>query len=148
MFKLDLGSELALIGIQPSNTTAYYFKNKEHANIDNPHFHVAIPTKDGGFVLLVMFTTQIDSKQEYYGLVKPTALDSLVYATPSQCKFLKKESVIDCNQPIYKSREELSAIILDLEYREAELSQEFIEEIKNAIKLSPMVRPHIKNAIA
>lgn len=148
MFKLDLGNELAVNAIQPSLTTVYYFKNREHAHIENPHYHVAIPTTNGGFVLLVMFTSQVESKKEHYSLVRPQALSSLVYADSKQCNFLNKESVIDCNQPIYKSREELSAIIFDLEYREAALSDVFIEEIKNAIRISPIVRPHIKNAIA
>lgn len=144
---MDLGNELAVGGIQPSLTTVYYFKNREHTNSDNPHYHIAIPTKNGGFVMLVMFTSQIEGKQEHYQLVNTQALGSLVYAGPSQCNFLSKSSVIDCNKPIYKSLEELSAIIFDLEYRQATLSDQFIEEIKSAIRTSPMVRPQIKNTI-
>lgn len=147
MFKLDLGTDLAVSAIKPSLSTVYYFKNREHTNIDNPHYHIAIPTKNGGFVLLVMFTSQIEGKQEHYGLVNPRALNSLVFANSSQCNFLTKDSVIDCNQPIYKSREELGAIIFDIEYRQATLSDDFIKEIKRTINESPIVRPHIKNAI-
>jgi hypothetical protein len=144
---MDLGKTLELNGIRPVLTTVYYFENLEHGKKDNPHYHISIPTFDGGFLLLVMFTSKIENKKEHYGLVNQNALSSLVFANKNDFIFLSKDSVIDCNQPIYKTKEELGAIIKNLEYKEANLTQEFIEEIKEAVQSSPIVRRNIKKAL-
>jgi len=96
---------------------------------------------------LVMFTSKVNNKKEHYSLVNEDALSSLVFANKDNFSFLSKDSVIDCNQPIYKSREELGAIIKNLEYKEANLTTELIEEIIKAIKTSPIVRRNIKKAL-
>jgi len=144
---MDLGETLALNGIQPALTTVYYFENVEHGKKDNPHYHISIPTVDGGFILLVMFTSQVEKKQEYYGITNQNALSSLVFANKDDFNFLSKDSVIDCNQPIYKTKEELSAIMKNLEYKEANLTEEFVEEITKAIHSSPIVRRNVKKAL-
>ena len=144
---MDLGETLALNGIQPALTTVYYFENVEHGKKDNPHYHISIPTVDGGFILLVMFTSQIEKKQEHYSITNQNALSSLVFANKDDFNFLSKDSVIDCNQPIYKTKEELGAIIKNLEYKEANLTEEFVEEIKKAIHSSPIVRRNVKKAL-
>jgi len=141
---MDLDEILKLNGICSVLATVYYFENLEHGKKDNPHYHISIPTVDGGFLLLVIFTSKIDNKKEYYALSNKNALSLLVFANKDDFIFLSKDSVIDCNQPIYKTREELGAIIKNLEYMEANLTQEFIEKIKEAIQSSPIVRRNIK----
>ncbi len=145
---MDLGIELSIQGITPSLGTVYYFKNSEHGGNSNPHYHVAIPTIDGGYVLLVMFTSQVEKKKEYYTRTNQKAFDSLVFVNATDFCFLTKESVIDCNNPIYKTSEELGAIIHNLEFKDADLTQEFIDDIVKAIKTSPIARPQIKRALA
>lgn len=144
---MDLGKSIGIAAIQPSLDTVYYFENLEHSKKDNPHYHIALPTNNGDYIFLVMFTSQRGSKEEYYSLTNQNALSSLVYADKDKFCFLTKDSVIDCNHPIYKSKEELSAILSSLEYREADLTEIFIEEIKEAILSSPIVRRNIKKSL-
>jgi len=144
---MDLGKSIGLAAIQPSLDTVYYFENLEHTKKANPHYHIALPTINGNYVLLVMFTSQIDRKEEYYSLTNQNALSSLVYADKDKFCFLTKDSVIDCNHPIYKTKEELGAIISSLEYREADLTETFINDIKDAILTSPIARRNIKKAL-
>ena len=144
---MDLGNTLSTIGIQPTLSTVYYFENVEHGDNPQPHYHIAVPTTNGDFILLVMFTSQVDRKIEYYTLANNKALESLVHAKENDFYFLTKDSVIDCNQPIFKTREELSSIIKNIEYREADLTDEIIDKIKEAINKSPIVRRNVKNAI-
>ncbi len=145
---MDLGLALGLEGIVPSLGTVYYFENSEHGEKRTPHYHIAIPTVDGGYVLLVMFTSQVEKKREYYAVTNQKAFNSLVFANETDFCFLTKESVIDCNNPMYKTSEELGAIIHNLEFKNADLTQDFIDEIVKAIKESPIARPHIKRALA
>lgn len=144
---MDLGDSIALEAIKPSLDTVYYFENTEHSKANNPHYHIALSTKNGNYILLVMFTSQIENKEEHYRLANKQALESLVYAKQDDFCFLTKDSVIDCNHPIYKTKEELSAIINRIEYREANLTTDFIDEIKAAIHSSPIVRRNIKKEL-
>lgn len=144
---MDLGENLSLLGIQPSLKTVYYFENTEHGKNSSPHFHIAVPTTDGNYILLVMLTSQISKRIEYYELTNEKALQSLIQVEESTLCFLTKDSLIDCNNPIYKTREELSVIIKDLQYRNADLTDEFITSIKEAIKSSPIVRRNIKKVL-
>lgn len=144
---MDLGEILGIQGIQPSLGTIYYFENSEHGENKKPHYHIAIPTINGGYLLLVMFTSQVNKKVEYYSQTNQKALDSLVFADKETFCFLSKKSVVDCNHPIYKTPEELGAIISNLEYREADLTEDFIDNIIIAVKNSPLVRRNIKRAL-
>ena len=42
---------------------------------------------------------------------------------------------------------ELGAIVYNLEFKDADLNQDFIDSIVKAIKESPIARPHIKRAL-
>lgn len=145
---MDLGDSIGINAIHPSLDTVYYFENIDYKKQDNPHYHIALETKNGDYIILVMFTSQIEGKKEYYSLTNQKALSSLVYAQKDDFCFLTKDSVIDCNHPIYRTKEELSIILYNLECKEANLTVEFIEQVKNAILESPIVRRYIKNALA
>lgn len=144
---MNLGDLIGIDAIQPSLDTVYYFENLEHTKKSNPHYHIALPTKNGDYVFLVMFTSKIANKKEYYSLTNVNALASLVYTNKDEFCFLTKDSVIDCNHPIYKTKEELITIINNIEYRKADLTEAFIEEIKEAVLSSPIVRRNIKKAL-
>lgn len=137
----------ALLGVYPSNHTVFYFENIEHdENNRKPHYHIAIKTNKNDFIVLVMFTSQID-KREAHRAINPKALSSLVYADPSDFDFLSKKSVIDCNNPMYKTKEELNAIVDNLQSIPTNISEAFKKKIIDAIQTSPIVRPNIKKAL-
>ena len=136
-----------LLGVYPSLHTVYYFENVEHPEYRRkPHYHIAIPTNNG-YMLLVMFTSQTGKRQEHRS-TNPDALSSLIFADQTDFEFLSTRSVIDCNDPMYKTREELMAIIDNLQPKEADISEEFRDKIIEAIKTSPVVRRNIKNALS
>ena len=135
------------LGIYPSLHTVFYFKNLEHDDDDRkPHYYIAIPTNNNGYIVLVMFTSKV-GKRERHRAANPKALSSLVYADEKEFDFLTTRSVIDCNDPIYKTREELMAIVDELQPKEADIPEEFRNKIIEAIKTSPVVRRNIQNAL-
>ena len=135
------------LGIYPSQNTVFYFENREHDEYDRkPHYHIAIKTNNNSYIVLVMFTSQIE-KREAHRSSNPDTLSSLVYADEKDFDFLTKKSVIDCNDPMYKTREELMAITENLQPIEADISEKFKNEIIEAIKSSPVVRRNIKRSL-
>ena len=135
------------LGVYPSLRTVFYFENREHdEHARKPHYYIALPTNNNGYIVLVMFTSQVE-KRERHRATNPEALSSLVYADEKEFEFLTTKSVIDCNDPIYKTREEIMAIVDYLRPIEADIPQEFKDKIIEAIKTSPVVRRNIKNAL-
>ena len=127
--------------------TVFYFENIEHDEDDRkPHYHIAIKTNNNRYIVVVMFTSQIE-KRETHRAINPDALSSLIYADENDFNFLSKKSVIDCNNPLYKTKEELNAIVDNLQPIPTNISEEFRDSIINAIKTSPIVRPNIKKAL-
>jgi len=138
----------ALLGVYPSKNTVFYFENIEHNEDDRkPHYHIAIKTNNNRYIVVVMFTSQIE-KRETHRAINPDALSSLIYADENDFNFLSKKSVIDCNNPLYKTKEELNAIVDNLQPIPTNISEEFRDSIINAIKTSPIVRPNIKKALS
>ncbi len=135
------------LGVYPSLNTVFYFENIEHHEDERKsHYHIAIPTNDNGYILVVMFTSQVE-KRKAHRKVNPDAYSSLVFADETEFEFLTTKSVIDCNDPIYKTREELMAIIDNLQSIAADITEEFRDKIIEAIKTSPVVRRNIKRAL-
>ncbi len=135
------------LGVYPSQKTVFYFENIEH-NEDNrkPHYHIAIKTNNNAYIVVVMFTSQIE-KREKHRAINPDAYSSLVYADEKDFNFLTTKSVIDCNNPIYKTKEELNAVIDNLQAIPTDISDVFKSKIIDAIKTSPIVRRNIKKAL-
>ena len=67
--------------------------------------------------------------------------------TNNDIDILEKDSCIDCNEPIYSTKEEIESIALDLEYIEAKIDGSLKDKIIKAIKSSAKVRDEIKNSL-
>lgn len=144
---MDFPKSIAIYAIQPSDKTVYSFKNIQYDPTAPAHFHIAISVNDNTFVLLAMITSQGDKRKDYYRH-NEKALESVVDVDSSDISILSKESVIDCNKPLYYTREELDSLIDgDIENINVTISEEIILKIKEAIKNSPLVKPVIKKAI-
>lgn len=144
---MDLGEEVLINSISPSLTKVYYFVNKEYGLNSKPHYHIAIPTSNGNYLLMVMFTTQINETKELYTTVNRKALHSLIEIKKGTYTFLSKDSLLDCNRTLFKTKEELRAIISKIEYKDADLTEDLIKEIKTAINESPLVKPIVKKSL-
>ncbi len=127
-----------------------YFKNTTHDPDAPPHYHITVPISDDSSLLLCIITSQIENKAWYYHKTKEAAASSLVLVDKSDLPFLKKASVIDCNQPmlIYKNK---FGKIIDPDNKFEVVSRNIPEEIKEkivqAIKVSPVVKPFIKKLL-
>jgi hypothetical protein len=97
-----------------------------------------------------IITSQIENKAWYYHKTKEAAESSLVLVSKGDLPFLKKVSVIDCNQPmlIYKNK---FGKLIDHDHKfdivSRSIPKEIKEKIVQAIKDSPIVKPFIKKLI-
>lgn len=138
---------MAIYAIYPSTKTLYSFKNSKYDSSAPAHYHIAISVNDNTFVLLAMITSQGEKRKDYYKH-NERALQSVVDIDSSDICILTKKSVIDCNQPLYYTREELNLLVDgDIANLEAAISDEIIIKIKEAIQNSPLVKPVVKKAI-
>lgn len=104
--------------------------------------------KNNNYVLLTLITSQVDKKKRFYKLSNPKLLESLIIISSDDIDVLSKESCIDCNQPIFLTKEELLAKIDgSIEFIEVKMDMNLKEKIIQAIKKSPMVRDEIKEQI-
>lgn len=127
-----------------------YFKNTTHAPEAPPHYHLTVPISDDSSLLLCLITSQIENKAWYYHKTNEAAGSCLVLVDKGDLPFLKKASVIDCNQPILIHKNKFGKII-DPDHRFEVVSRNIPKEIKEkiimAIKDSPIVKPFIKKLI-
>jgi hypothetical protein len=144
---MQFPKSMAIYAIYPSNKTIYSFKNTKHDPKAPAHYHIAISVSDNTFVLLAMITSRGEKRKDYYKH-NERALQSVVDIDSSDVSILTKKSVIDCNQPLYYTREELDLLVDgDIENLEATISEKIIIKIKEALQSSPLVKPVIKKAI-
>ena len=130
-----------------------HFKDKAHLKEAPAHFYIIIPTQDDNFMLLCMITSKVEKKIRYYTLTNKKALQSLVYLDKKDLQFLSLDcSVMDCNQSEYIENMELvRRIDEEIGFKiiiEPDKFQEGLKEkIKQAIIVSPLIKPFIKKKL-
>lgn len=129
------------------NEKVYLFKNKNYDKNAPAHFHIALKTNQDEYLVLSMITSQVDKKIKYYTLTNKSLVDSIIIINSNDIDILEKESCIDCNEPIYSTKEEIESIALDIEYIEAKIDKHLKDKIIKAIKSSAKVRDEIKNSL-
>ncbi|HDH00996.1 MAG TPA: hypothetical protein ENG80_04210 [Nitrospirae bacterium] len=133
-----------------SGFSVCYFKNEEHLPDAPPHYHITIPINDDSSLLLTVITSQIENRLKYYERTKKKALSSLVTVSKKDLKFLKKTSIVECNQPQLVRKIDFNKIVdPDHEFKVVarDIPDELKEEIIQAIKESPIVKPFIKKMV-
>jgi len=129
------------------NKKVYLFKNKNYDKNAPTHFHIALKTNQDEYLVLSMITSQVEKKLKYYNLTNKSLIDSVVMIDGSDIDILDKDSCIDCNDPIYSTKEEIESIAIGLEYVEAKIDKNLRNKIIKAIKSSAKVRDEIKNSL-
>lgn len=126
----------------------FYFKNREYSTDAPPHYHICIPINHDKFVMLVLFTSQDEKRKMLYS-TNPKALQALVEIDKDDFHFLTKENtLIDCNRPIYRTKEELASLVNgEFKVIDEIITEVFLTKIKNAIKKSPLVNKKYKKKI-
>lgn len=127
-----------------------YFKNTTHDPEAPPHYHITVPISDDSSLLLCIITSQIENKAWYYHKTNKAAESSLVLVDKGDLHFLKKTSVIDCNQPMLVYKNKFNKLVdseHDFQVVVRDIPLDLKEKIANAIKASPIVKPFIKKLI-
>ena len=138
------------IGKTLSGFCVCHFKNTTHDPEAPPHYHITVPINDDSSLLLCIVTSQVENKAWYYHKTNETAASCLVRVSKHELPFIKKESVIDCNQPMLIHKNKFGKIIdpdHKFEVVIRNIPKEIKEKIVKAIKDSPIVKPFIKKLI-
>ncbi len=140
-----------LIAETLSGFCVLYFKNLKHSSEAPPHYHISVPINDDSSLLLCYITGEIENRLWYYRKAnKEDAISCLVRVDKSILSFLKHESIVECNQPVFVSKQEFDKIIdpnIKLDIKTRDIPKELKREIVKAIKNSPVVKPFIKKLI-
>ena len=127
------------------------FKNKQYDLNAPPHYHISLPVNDNAFVVLCIITSKIENRVFYYRDINEKALNSLVFVSPQDIDILNKDSLIDCNQPIYGAKREVwRKYIVEDSFKKianVNITESLKKEIISAILRSPLVRPSVKQAL-
>lgn len=127
-----------------------YFKNTTHDPEAPLHYHITAPINDDTSLLLCIITSQVESRVKYYQKTNKGAISSLVRVDRNNLSFLKKESIIECNQPILVRKIDFGKII-DPDHKFKIITRRIPSDIKKkivkAIKNSPIVKPFIKKLV-
>ena len=131
----------------PLEDKIFYFKEKSHAEGSPPHYHIALPINDNEYILLVMFTSQV-AKIKKFSSINEKQLELLYEVTPNEFSFLTRDSIIDCNDVKYWTKEELvNNVSGKMDIFNENIPLEILDNIKTKIKKSPLVRKKIKKKL-
>lgn len=126
----------------------YIFKNREYSNESPAHYHIAIKTKNDDYIVLLLISSQIEKRQNYYKQSNKKLLKSLIFVDNTQISLLKKQSLIDCNQVLYCTKDEIKNIAIDFR---VEINFTIDKNLKpiliEAILLSPKIKEVIKQSL-
>lgn len=145
---IEFPIENKIDNITTKQDTVIIFKNNNFHKDAHPHYHISIPISEDDSILLVFTTTKVEDKKKFYSN-NDKALKALIELDIGDIGFITNKCVIDCNNPLYHSKEELKTIIHNGEivFEDHQIPDALIKEIKEKIKSSPRVKPFIKNKI-
>jgi hypothetical protein len=119
-----------------------FFECNTHGANSPPHFYICIPIE--GKVLLCMVTSQVEAREAFYE--KNHTHAGVVITNETELTFLSRASLIDCNQPLYGTPEELNSYVR--RWRRIVVPGIIPEDVKRSILLalssSNMVSARIK----
>ena len=138
--------ETAIIDIY-NNTEwqIWYFKDIQHSNQIKNHYYIMIPLTDKSFILACLITSQIEKREKFY--TNKVFKDCLVKLGTGQLSCLKLKSLIDCNQPLFISKEDFKQRAKDIRIIHSLIPKTLKSEIISKLKKSPIVKKIIKEAI-
>lgn len=144
---MDIPNSIQIGVIGQDKDCVYHFKNNTFNKNAPAHYHISVPLNDDKYLLLVFTTSKATEKKKHYEH-NVKMLESLITLKQDELGFLTaQESVIDCNKPLFYTKEELTAIIPTIDFLKCHIPDTLIEEIKTKIINSPMVKPNIKKKI-
>jgi hypothetical protein len=104
-----------------------------------------VPLTDNNFILACLITSKIEKREEFYD--DKILKDCLIKLTSKQISCLRIKSLIDCNQPLFLSKEEFKDRVKDIQIIDEHLPKTLKHEIITKLKKSPAVKQIIKQTI-
>ena len=140
----DEKTDLILANYKNSGWRIWRFCDASHKN-QKEHFYIVIPVSAENFLLLCLITSKIANREKYYEGSKLS--DNLVKVGKTQLDCLSIESIIDCNQPLYISKDDFKKRMFGLSIVNAVIGETLKSKMLSKINASPIVKPFIKRAI-
>ena len=147
---MEIPHELLIEAINDTFThnKLYLFKNKQYEQNSPSHFHIALKTKEDAYVVLLIITSKVEKKRAYYKRLGEEFSKGLIEVNSKDINILTKESCIDCNEPLYYSKEAIKVLAKDFRIvTNFSINQNLKSILINAIKESPLVKPIVANAL-
>lgn len=125
--------------------SVYYFV-QSHFKPPEPHYFVVL-NKDpfeSTLLIVVNATSNIVGRQSFIRS-RGFSPETLVVVTPTDCTFLKRESVFDCNFPgVYTPQELLKRCEADVFKYSGDISLEVLNKLKKGFLASKLVKEELK----
>ena len=144
--------KLFIHGLNNKEFVICHFKDKEHRSDAPLHYRIFVPINDESYVLLCLITSKVQKRKDYYR-GDESFLRSLVELNKNDLKFLRADSVIDCNRAELMSKGKLFSRIsledvFEVKCNDQEIPEQLKKRIITAINSSPMIKPEIKKLLA
>ena len=114
----------------------------------SPHWYVFIPTKEDSKFLVIIITSQIEKRMNYYKNAKQLkATKCLVKISNNEFPFLNKLSAINCNETDLLSINEIVHKVdeeVGFKFEDEKIPAYLKKEIVSAILQSPLIPPLYK----
>lgn len=146
---MELPLAIAIKAIRPTLDSLFLFRNKDYDKNAPAHYHIALPTVNNDYILLTMLTSK-GAKRKLFYKDNQKALGCIIGLNAGDLGGIvkDKDTVIDCNKPIYRKQTELAVIIEgSIDIVTAVIPESLLTDIARAVMRSPIAPPYIKNAI-
>lgn len=136
------------MSLKPFQAFQFVISRTKNTNPDSPpHYHITVPINDDSSLLLTVITSQTEARQNFCRRTRKEALSSLVTVSKKDLKFLKKTSIVECNQPQLVRKIDFNKIVDPDNDFARDIPEELKVGIIKAIKDSPIVKPFIKKMV-
>jgi len=129
--------------------SACFFKDKNHRKESPPHYYITIPSKQPSCLIICLVSSQLEKKIAYYKRSNEKCLNSLLTIEEADLDFLDRKSVIDCNNAEHIHKNALKNRVVSKTYNfiADDIPDDLKHKIIEAIRLSPKIKPYIKENI-
>ena len=130
---------------QNSDEFYLYYKDPKFI-INNPnvsaHMYIILPCSDDECIVITLIT----SSQKYKKLYDKKQLNCVITLKSNELDFINKDCVVDCNMAELKEKLELISSGAKA-YKCEKIPQKLLNEIKQKIKQSPVVKRKVKKCL-
>ena len=111
------------------------------------HYYIVVPLYNNDFLLVCLITSKVAKREKHYRKRQPSLFENLVRVGKAELDCLSVDSIIDCNTPLYISKDDFRSSMFDLSIVDTTIKEELKSKILAKINASPVVKLVIKEAI-